>query len=161
MVCPGADPGRGKIGHRGVPLLKNFFFRPEGYSINWNRIHSTYLEAWVMKWCCFWFHSEVWFLTLVKLMTKVLIALRWAISAHWGSSLKMGRNSKTITDSVIAFSIWMRMPGILVIVLTQVQLSHKECALLILKVKPLLVQKIMAHGLSFWKVQVKLQGQGQ
>ena len=31
-ICSGADPGRGKIGHRGSPSSKNFFFRPEAYS---------------------------------------------------------------------------------------------------------------------------------
>ena len=31
IFVQGADPGRGKIGHRGGTFLKNFF-RPEGYS---------------------------------------------------------------------------------------------------------------------------------
>ena len=32
QIRPGADPGRGKIGHGGSPSSGNFFFRPEGYS---------------------------------------------------------------------------------------------------------------------------------
>ena len=32
QIRPGADPGRGKIGHGGSPSSRNFFFRLEGYS---------------------------------------------------------------------------------------------------------------------------------
>ena len=47
-------------GGEGSPSSINFFFRLEGYS---NKPNS-YLEACVMKCCCFWFHSVVKFLTL-------------------------------------------------------------------------------------------------
>ena len=53
-------------------------------------MHINDLEACEMKYCCFWFHSEVKFLTRYSsLFTEVLIVLRWAISAPWGSSLLM------------------------------------------------------------------------
>ena len=45
------------------PSSKNFFFRPEMATAT-NRIHSNDLEAYVMKCCCFWFHSVVKFFTL-------------------------------------------------------------------------------------------------
>ena len=32
QIRPGADPGQGQNRSRGVPFLKNFFFRLEGYS---------------------------------------------------------------------------------------------------------------------------------
>ena len=32
QIRPGVDPGRGKNRSRGSPSLRNFFFRPEGYS---------------------------------------------------------------------------------------------------------------------------------
>ena len=42
----------------GVPFFK------KTYSTATNRIHSSDLEACVMKCCCFWFHSVVKFLNL-------------------------------------------------------------------------------------------------
>ena len=33
QICPVADPVRAKLGHEGAPSSKNFFLRPEGYSI--------------------------------------------------------------------------------------------------------------------------------
>ena len=51
------------MGAEGSHYSKNFFFRPEmATATNW--IHSNDLEAYVMKCCCFWFHSVVKFFTL-------------------------------------------------------------------------------------------------
>ena len=60
IFAQGADPGRGKIGHRGG-LQKTSSDRK---STATNQIHSNDLEACVMKCCCLWFHSVVKFFTL-------------------------------------------------------------------------------------------------
>ena len=61
-VCPGADPGRGKIGHGGSLLQKTS--SADRKATITNRIHSNVLEVCVMNCCCFWFHSVVKFFTL-------------------------------------------------------------------------------------------------
>ena len=48
---------------RGGPLLQKTSFSDLKATAT-NRIHSSDLEACVMKCCCFWFHSVVKFLTL-------------------------------------------------------------------------------------------------
>ena len=65
IFAQGADPGRGKIGHRGRgggPLLQKTSSDRKATATN--QIHSNDLEACVMKCCCFWFHSVVKFFTL-------------------------------------------------------------------------------------------------
>ena len=56
----GRIQGGAKIGQRGSPSSRNFFFRPEGYS---DKPNGDDLEACGKKCCYFWFHSEVKFLT--------------------------------------------------------------------------------------------------
>ena len=62
-ICPGADPGRGKIGHGGGGPLQKFSSSDRKATAT-NSIHCNDLEACVMKCCCFSFHSLVKFLTL-------------------------------------------------------------------------------------------------
>ena len=65
-ICSGMDPGLGKnrsLGDRGrVPIFKKLLLQT-GKATATNRMHSNDLEACEMKCCCFWFHSEVKFLT--------------------------------------------------------------------------------------------------
>ena len=56
-ICPGADPGRGKIGH-GVPFLTKTSSSDRKATAT-NRIHSNDLESCVMKCSCF-FGSILW-----------------------------------------------------------------------------------------------------
>ena len=51
-ICPGVDPGRGKIGHMGGPLLQKTS-SSDCKATATNRIHSNDLEACVMKCFCF------------------------------------------------------------------------------------------------------------
>ena len=56
----GRIQGGAKIGHRGSPSSRNFFFRPEGYSDK--RMDSNDQEACGKKCCYFWFipKSNFW-----------------------------------------------------------------------------------------------------
>ena len=60
MFRPYLPRGRAKIGHGG-PHLKKLFLGQKATATN--RMHSNDLEACGMKLCCFWFHSDVKFLT--------------------------------------------------------------------------------------------------
>ena len=62
IFAQGADPGRGKMGHRGGGMsFLQITSSSDRKATATNRIHSNDLEACVMKCCCFWFHSVVKF----------------------------------------------------------------------------------------------------
>ena len=58
QIRAGADPGRGKNRSEGVPFFNNFFSDRKATATN--RMHSNDLDACAMKYCYFWFYSEVW-----------------------------------------------------------------------------------------------------
>ena len=61
QIRPGADPGRGKNRSRG-PLLQETSSSDRKATAT-NRMHSSDLETCWKKYCYFWFHWEVKFLT--------------------------------------------------------------------------------------------------
>ena len=61
IFAQGQIQGEAKIGHWGGLLQKS---SSDLKATATNRIHSSDLEACVMKCCCFWFHSIVKFFTL-------------------------------------------------------------------------------------------------
>ena len=61
ISAQGRIQGRAKIGHGCSHLKKNCFLAQKATATN--RMHSNDLEACGMKLCCFWFHSDVKFLT--------------------------------------------------------------------------------------------------
>ena len=62
ISVPGRIQGRAKIS-QGVPILKKTSFFLAQKATATNQMHSNDLEACGMKFCCFWFHSEVKFFT--------------------------------------------------------------------------------------------------
>ena len=69
----GADPGRGKNRSRGSPSSTNFF--SDWKATATNRMHSNDLEACVMRYFYFWFHSEVKFLTRFRHLFGLTVVL--------------------------------------------------------------------------------------
>ena len=74
QIRAGADPGRGEKKVTGGPLLQRTS------SSDWkatatNQMHSNYLEACGMKYCYFWFHSEVKFLTRFRHLFGLIVIL--------------------------------------------------------------------------------------
>ena len=61
QIRPGADPGRGQNRSRG-PLLQETSSSDRKATAT-NQMDSNDLRACGKKCCCFWFHSEVKFLT--------------------------------------------------------------------------------------------------
>ena len=64
MFRPYLPRGGSRAGQKwvtGVPILKKCFLAQKATATN--RMHSNDLEACGMKVCCFWFHSDVKFLT--------------------------------------------------------------------------------------------------
>ena len=75
-IRPGADPGRGQNRSRGGPLLQRTSPSDQKATAT-NRMHSSDLEAFGKKCCCFWLHSEVKFLTRFLLNCLMDIYQTW------------------------------------------------------------------------------------
>ena len=69
QIRPGADPGRGQNRSQGVP----FFTSSDRNATATHQMHSSDLEAFVEKFCYFWFHSEVKFLTRFEVFLDLVI----------------------------------------------------------------------------------------
>ena len=65
--------GGAKIGNRGSPSSTNFF--SDWKATASNRMHSNDLDAFAMKYCYFWFHSEVKFLTRFRHLFGLIVIL--------------------------------------------------------------------------------------
>ena len=74
-IRPGADPGRAKIGQRGPLLQRTVSSNWKATATNW--MHSNDLEACGMKYCYFWFHSEVKFLTRFRHRFGLIVILSY------------------------------------------------------------------------------------
>ena len=74
QIHPGSDPGRGKNRSRRVPLLQETS-SSDRKATTTNQMHSNDLEACGMKYCYFWFHSEVKFLTRFRHLFGLLVIL--------------------------------------------------------------------------------------
>ena len=72
-ICPGADPGRGQNRSRG-PFLQRTS-ASDWKATATNRMHSNDLEACGKKYCYFWFHSQVKFLTRFRHLFGLIVIL--------------------------------------------------------------------------------------